>query len=289
MPPMTNFDFEVVDVWCNLFTREGMAALYESQAQTVAAELFNRPDMYDPDGAFTASGFVEKMDREGVGTVLVPALKFGDPEGGLEMDVSVDAVREVTSAYPDRIRGMFGINPREGMDGVASLETAVEDYGFVAGHLEPYGWDRPLNHRTLYPFYTKCAELDVPVVMQVGHSAIKMPSRMGKPILVDDVALDFPNLDIVATHTGWPWSKELEALAWKHPNVYMGATAHAPRYWEENVRQFIASRGQDKVVFGTDFPVLDFEGALSQVADLGLDPAVERKLLRDNARALFDL
>jgi len=277
----------VVDIWCNLFTRPALEEFYGSQGQEVAAELFGRPEMYAPDTAMTADEFVDKMDDNGVEQVYVPALQFGNPEGGLEMDIPYEEVRSVCERYPDRIKGMAGINPREGMDGVAKLEEYVEEYGFIAGHLEPYGWERPVNHRQYYPFYTKCAELDVPVVMQVGHSAIRMPSKMGKPILVDDIAMDFPDLDIVACHTGWPWSKELEALAWKHPNVYFGATAHAPRYWEDNVVNFIRTRGRDKAMFGTDYPVLEYAEAFEQIDQLDFDPEVEDKLLSENAKEVF--
>lgn len=286
---MVASDGKIIDVWCNVFTTEGTELYYDSQAQQVAARIFGKDDMYDPEQGMSADEFVSKMDRHGIDQVFVPALKFGNPDGGMEIDVPHEMVAALSSQYPDRIKGMAGINPREGMDGVATLEEYVEDHGFVAALLEPYGWDRPINHRQYYPFYAKCAELGVPVVMQVGHSAMKMPSKLGKPLLLDDIALDFPELDIVGGHTGWPWSKELEALAWKHDNLYLGATAHAPKYWEENVVNFIRSRGRDKVVFGTDYPVLDYPETLEQIDDLGLEPAVERKLLYENARELFDV
>lgn len=286
---MVASDGKIIDVWCNVFTTEGTKLYYDSQAQQVAARIFGKDDMYDPEQGMSADEFVSKMDEHGIDQVFVPALKFGNPDGGMEIDVPHEMVAELASQYPERIKGMAGINPREGMDGVATLEEYVEDHGFVAALLEPYGWDRPINHRQYYPFYAKCAELGVPVVMQVGHSAMKMPSKLGKPLLLDDIALDFPELDIVGGHTGWPWSKELEALAWKHDNLYLGATAHAPKYWEENVVNFIRSRGRDKVVFGTDYPVLDYPETLEQIDDLGLEPAVERKLLYENARELFDV
>lgn len=280
---------KIIDVWCNIFTTEGTTAYYNSQAQEVAAQVFGMEDMYDPAQGMAADEFIAKMDRNGIAKVFIPALKFGNPEGGMEIDIPYEMVRELTEQYPDRIKGMGGINPREGMDGVKRLETYVEDHDFVAALLEPYGWDRPINHRQYYPFYAKCAELEIPVLMQVGHSAMRMPSKHGKPILLDDIALDFPEVDFIGCHTGWPWSKELEAMAWKHPNVYLGATAHAPKYWEDNVRSFIETRGQDKVVFGTDYPVLDYPETLDQLDDLDLEEAAERKLLWENAQQLFDI
>ena len=283
-------DTGIIDIWCNPFTHEALEEFASSQAGEVAAKLFNREYMYDADrNSLTPDEFVAKMDENGVEQAFVPALQFGDPDGGLQIDVPYDLAREICEAHPDRFKGMAGINPREGMDGVRRLEEYIIDHGFVAAHLEPYGWDRPLNHRQLYPFYAKCAELDVPVVMQVGHSAMKMPSKHGKPLLIDDLALDFPDLSIVASHTGWPWSKELEALVWKHPNVYLATTAHAPKYWEENIVQFVRSRGRDKSLFGTDWPVIEYDEALAQLDKYDFDPEVKRKLLGDNARAVFDV
>ncbi|WP_255197648.1 amidohydrolase family protein [Halorarius litoreus] len=283
-------DDGIIDIWCNPFTPEGLAKFSGSQAATVASELFNREYMYDVERtAVSPDEFVADMDEHGVEQAFIPALQFGDPNGGLQIEVPYDLVADLCATHPDRFKGMAGINPRTGMEGVALLEEYVEDHGFIAGHLEPYGWDLPLNHRKLYPFYAKCAELGVPVVMQVGHSAMKMPSKHGKPLLVDDLAIDFPGLDIVASHTGWPWSQELEAIAWKHDNVYMATTAHAPKYWEENVVQFIRTRGQDKSLFGTDWPVLDYEESLSQIEEYGFDESVVQKLLSDNARTVFDV
>ncbi|MCU4753129.1 amidohydrolase family protein [Halobacteria archaeon AArc-curdl1] len=284
---MVESDGKIIDVWCNIFTTEGTRLYYESQAQEVAAQIFGKHDMYAPERGMSADEFVSIMDEHGIDQVFIPALKFGNPDGGMEIDVPHEMVADLVAEHPDRLKGMAGINPREGMTGVARLEEYVEEHGFVAALLEPYGWDRPINHRQYYPFYAKCAELGVPVMMQVGHSAMKMPSKMGKPLLLDDIALDFPELDIIGGHTGWPWSKELEALVWKHDNLYLGATAHAPKYWEDNITQFIRTRGQDKVVFGTDYPVLEYPDTLEQIDGLGLDPAVERKLLYENARDLF--
>ena len=88
-----------------------------------------------------------------------------------------------------------------------------------------------------WPFYTKCAELDVPVVFQVGHSAEFMPSACGKPILLDDIAIWFPELKLVGGHTGWPWTEELISMAWKHPNVYIACSGHAPKYWDPKLVQ----------------------------------------------------
>jgi predicted TIM-barrel fold metal-dependent hydrolase len=159
----------------------------------------------------------------------------------------------------------------------------------VGAHLHSYGFGIPVNHRRLYPFYAKCAELGVPVVMQVGHSAERMPSEMGRPIHIDDIALDFPELTIVGAHTGWPWVEELVALAWKHRNVYIGTSAHHPKYWDPSLVQFANSRGKGKVLFGSDYPVMDYADALAAIAKLPLRDDARELVTGGAARAVFSL
>jgi hypothetical protein len=79
------------------------------------------------------------------------------------------------------------------------------------------------------------------------------------------------------------------AMAWKHPNVYIVADAHAPKHWPESFVRYIDSYGQDKVMFGTDFPVLPFERMRREVEDLGLRPEAKRKFLRDNAKRVYGI
>jgi predicted TIM-barrel fold metal-dependent hydrolase len=103
------------------------------------------------------------------------------------------------------------------------------------------------------------------------------------------VACDFPELKLVGIHVGIPWTDEMIAMAWKHRNVFIGCDAHRPTYWPDSFVKFINSYGQDKVIFGTDFPVLPFEQTRADIEALGLKPAALRKLLRDNAVSVYKL
>ena len=78
-------------------------------------------------------------------------------------------------------------------------------------------------------------------------------------------------------------------MAWKHKNVYLGSDAHSPKYWPASFVNFINTYGQDKVIFGTDFPVLGFERTRDEIENLGLRPIPKRKLLRDNIIRLYKL
>jgi hypothetical protein len=151
----------------------------------------------------------------------------------------------------------------------------------------------PPNHARYYPFYAKCVELGVPMQLQVGQSMIyaaDYPRRsVGRPITLDDVACDFPELVLIGIHIGIPWTDEMIAMAWKHKNVYIGADAHAPKYWPASFVHYIKSFGQDKVLFGTDFPVLGFERTREEVEALNIPDAARRKFLRDNAIRVYKL
>lgn len=281
-------DQGAIDIWSNPFVAEAMQQFYGSDVQE-AAELFGRPDLFR-DAVKTPDEFVDTMDEVGVEMAFVPALKYGNAKHrGMEIDVPYEIVDELCREHPDRFRGLAGINPHDGMDGVRELEHAVEEYGFVGAHIDVYGFDVPLNDRRFYPFYAKCAELGVPVVMQVGHSAIPTPNKHGKPILLDDIAIDFPELDLVGAHTGWPWTEELIALAWVHPNVYIGTTGYAPRYWDDSLVHFLQAHGRGKVLWGTNYPVVKHGQSLDQVRELGLSEDVRREFLYETAADVFDL
>jgi hypothetical protein len=106
---------------------------------------------------------------------------------------------------------------------------------------------------------------------------------------MDGVACDFPELKLVGIHVGIPWADEAIAMAWKHKNVYLGSDAHSPKYWPASFVNFINTYGQDKVIFGTDFPVLDFERTRREIEALELRPEPKRKFLRDNLIRLYKL
>jgi len=278
----------VIDYWCNLFTPEGIRTCFAEQEEL--REIFLWWRMEDHLRGYSPKEFLGLLDEAGVETVLIPAAKMRSwKTQRLLWDIPIRDVAELCETAPDRIGGLYGINPGSRMEGVRELEEAVRRCGFLGAHVHPYGFGLPVNDAAYYPFYAKCVELDIPVVIQVGHSAELMPSALGRPILLDDVALYFPELRIVAAHTGWPWVEELIALAWKHRNLYVGTSAHAPKYWDPALTRFADSRGIGKVLFGTDYPVLRHQEALAQVDALNLKDEARSWLLRETARKVFKL
>jgi len=277
---------DAIDYWTNIFTPEGLRKMYLENDEL--SHVVRWWSMDERIKGYTPEAFVAMLDATGVGKVYVPSFKMWSYRKRAPLvSIEVEDIKALMERCRGRVGGLFGIDITRGMDGVRALETAVKELGFEGAHLHSYGWGIPLNHRDLYPFYAKCVELDIPVIVQSGHSAEQMPSSMGQPIHLDDVALYFTELRIVASHTGWPWVQELIALAWKHPNLYIGAGAHAPKYWDAALVQFLNSRGKGKVLWGTDFPVVRHADSLAQVAALTLKPEARQMLLRDAALKVF--
>ena len=250
------------------------------------------------DGASLAPGvsieaMLTMMDRAGIERAMLVATKTGQLGIPGSYHLPYELVAEAVSRFPKRLYGLAGLDPTEGMRGVRQLEYAVRELGFIGAHFYPHWFELAPDHAKWYPFYAKCVELDVPVQLQVGQSLIYDPARplksVGQPITLDAVACDFPELKLIGIHVGVPWTDEMIAMAWKHPNVYIGSDAHTPKYWPASFVRYINSYGQDKVLFGTDFPVLDFERTRNEIEAIDFKPEAKRKLLRGNALRIYKL
>jgi predicted TIM-barrel fold metal-dependent hydrolase len=233
----------------------------------------------------TARQTVEMMDRAGVEMVLLSA--WHRPGRWV---ISNDEVAAVVREFPDRFRGVAAVDLEKPVEAVRELDRAVNELGFVALRVIPWLWNRPPNDKLYYPLYVKCIELGIPFCTQVGHTGPLMPSETGRPIpYIDEIALTFPELTIVGGHIGYPWTDEMIGLAWKHANVFIDTSAYLPRYYPPQLVHFMNTYGADKVLFGTNFPMLSFEKCAEQARQLELDPPNQARFLSENARRLFKL
>lgn len=226
---------------------------------------------------------LERMAKAGVERAILTAIDWPN------FKISNDLVWKIIQKFPNQFIGCASTDPRRLLPGIKELEYAVKELGFKAFRLLPYSWRKPANDKMFYPFYAKCAELRIPVIVQVGHTAPLFPSDPGRPIYLDEVALDFPELTIVAAHLGWPWVDEMIAVAWKHPNVFVETSAHLPRHYPPQFVHFMRTFGQDKVLFASADPLLPLERCLGEIEMLGLPIQVRKKFLRDNAVKVFNL
>ena len=279
-----------IDIVCNLFTPQEV-----QQGQTGVDEHFLDQVRFPPQlrPGVPLETYLEKMDRARIQRSLLIAVRAGDLRITGSFEIPYARVADICQRYPDRFSGLAGVDPTRGMQGLRDLEYAVKEYGFVGAHLYPHWFGLPPDHARYYPIYAKCCELEIPIMMQVGHCLRYQRERIlpsvGQPITLDQIAIDFPELALIGIHLGYPWTEEMISVAWKHEHVYIGSDAYAPRHWPESFVHFINTWGKDKVLFGTDWPVIDPERAITEIEALELRPESKQKLLRDTALRLFRL
>lgn len=283
-------DIGAIDTVVNIWTEESLTyrpnwrhAFFldkmKSNAQNVAGVSLERT--------------IELMDEAGIRRGFLVSTKAGRLGHPSTYHLPYQLVADAIQKYPDRFSGLAGIDPFEGMQGVREFARAVTEYGFIGAHLYPQWFELAPDHAKYYPFYAKCCELDVPILMHIGQSMVYAPDypcrSVGRPITLDSVACDLPELKVVASHIGIPWIDEMIAMAWKHKNIYIASDAHSPKYWPAAFIHYINTYGSDKVMFGTDFPLLDFSRTMQEIKALNLRPEALPKFLRDNAARVYKL
>ena len=244
-------------------------------------------------GGVTIEDYLRKMDAAGIERSLLIAVRAGEPAWHGSFEIPYQQIAQYCDAYPDRFSGLAGVDPTRGIQQLKELDHAVKELGFVGAHFYPHWFRMPPDSALCYPIYSRCEELGIPIMMQVGQNLIyqkdvRLPS-VAKPILLDQVAIDFPNLVLIGIHIGVPWTDEMIAMAWKHENVYIGIDAYAPKHLPASLKHYMNSYGSHKVMFGTDWPVIDPERAVSEIHEHALRPESLEKVMRGNAVKVFRL
>ncbi|MBB6122967.1 amidohydrolase family protein [Sphingobium subterraneum] len=163
---------------------------------------------------------------------------------------------------PDLYLGFAGIDPNSDRKGaLAEVDRCVKDYGIVGLKFHPaYQNFFPNDRERAYPLYEKCVEYGIPVLFHTGATRMtRCTIKTCRPEFLDDVATDFPDLRIIMSHYGWPWTQEALAVIWRHQHVYMDLSGWMPTYifaHEPGVFQYMNSVFPEKFVFGSDYPAI---------------------------------
>ncbi len=231
------------------------------------------------------SATIAAMDEGGVKIGLVAA--WWGPHGAL---IDNDEVAAFVRENPGRLVGLASADLNRPMEAVRELRRCVRELGFRGLRIVPWLWQLPPDDRRYYPLYAECIELDVPFCLQVGHTGPLMSSEPGRPIpYLENVALDFPELRIVAGHIGAPWTQEIISLATKFPNLYIDTSAYKASRFPSDFVDYMRGRGSKKVMFGTNYPMLTPSECLAGLASLGLSEDATERYLHGNACKVFKL
>ena len=237
----------------------------------------------EPDPTLNIDGALAELDRTGCDAAVLACVKMWSYRSHhrLIMDMPEEVVAEAVQKGGGRFIGGAGYNPFRIDDSLRRIETFVRDHGFQYVYFHPMTFGLAPNDRRCYPLYAKCAELGIPVGLQVGHSAEPLPSNVGHPMLVDDVAIDFPDLKINLSHTGWPWTGEFISMLWRHPNVYGDISAYFPTSLDPELVRAMDRQIRHKVMIGSNG--LDLKRCVEELNELPLRDASKERILRQNA------
>jgi len=227
---------------------------------------------------------IETMDKLGYDIIVITATKMWSYyyHHKLIVDYSIDQVGEIVQEAKGRVIGAAGYNPFRIEESLKDIERGVREYGFKYVWFHPISFGLSPRDARCYPCYAKCNELGIAVGVQVGHSAEVLPSWVGHPMEMDQVAIDFPNLRINLSHTGWPWVDEWCSMLWRHPNVYGDISAYFPKALDERQIRFMnGGRGRDKVMFGTNG--ISLIRCIEEFREMNLKDETKRMVLRENA------
>ena len=235
-------------------------------------DLASRPPIHTPEE------LLAELDANNIGACVVSIM---GPD-------HTDWDAEAHAKYPRKILPAMIVNPLNGMDEVRKVVHYVENYGVRCLRIPPFRYTLPPTDRVYWPFYVKAIELNLAISMNAGMPGPRRPGCVQNPIHYDEVAFHFPELRLVMTHCGQPWTEEVISTITHWDNVYMSCTAVAPKYWPNNFVHFIYTRGKAKLMFGTEYPTIDWDRSRSELDSLELRESVTADFYAGNAKRAFD-
>jgi uncharacterized protein len=272
----------VIDAWFNV-NEAGVPDSFWQGPNGAVVQQFHRQRDTLARGE-TRADLIAMMDRLGIARALISAFPVGDYAA---FDHECDLLASMSADHP----GRFGVAPylplELGMTGARAVTRAAREYGAVAVRIMPARVGFAPSDRRYYPVFTKCIDEAIPVTINVGLPGPALPAATQQPLELDQVCRDFPELTVVATHMGWPWHNELIGLALRHPNLYVMTSAWSPKYYPPEMVDFIKGRGQGRVMFASDHPLVDAARCLRELAEFQLPPAAADQYLHSVAEGLF--
>ncbi|WP_435972127.1 amidohydrolase family protein [Streptomyces sp. Qhu_M48] len=211
--------------------------------------------------------------------------------------ISNEEIAESCAAHADVLIPFASVDPHKGRAGVREARRLVEEYGVRGFKFHPSIQAFFPNDPLAFPLYEAIEELGVPALFHTGQTGIGagVPGGGGvrlkysDPMLVDDVAVDFPELRIILAHPSFPWQDEALAVATHKPYVYIDLSGWSPKYFPPQLVRYANTLLQDKVLFGSDYPVITPDRWLADFEKLDIRPEVRPKILKENAARLLGL
>jgi len=213
-----------------------------------------------------------------------------------EVPVSNDEILEVAAANDDVLIPFVSVDPHRGKRALTEARRLI-DKGARGFKFHPNLQAFFPNDRMAYELYAVIEEAGLPALFHTGHSGMGsgLPGGGGfrlkysNPMHVDDVAVDFPGMPIVLAHPSFPWQEEALSVAMHKAQVYIDLSGWSPKLFPPVLVQYANNVLQDKVLFGSDYPVITPDRWLRDLEGTAIKPELRPKLLKENAARLLGL
>jgi predicted TIM-barrel fold metal-dependent hydrolase len=220
-----------------------------------------------------------------------------DGEKGASRKITNEEIAELAHKNADVAIPFASINPHRGEAGVREARRLIKDFGVKGFKFHPSVQDFMPNDRMAYPLYEAIAEAKLPALFHTGQTGVGAGTPGGggirlkysNPMLLDDVAVDFPDMPIILAHPSFPWQEEALSVATHKPQVYIDLSGWSPKYFPPILVQYANTLLKDKILFGSDYPVMAPERWLADFDKLPIKPEVRPLILKQNAARLLKL
>lgn len=208
-----------------------------------------------------------------------------------------EEIAEAAQNNPDILIAFGSVDPHKGKMGAREVRKLIEEHNVKGFKFHPtvqgfYPYDK-----MAWPLYEVINEYKLPAVFHSGHSGIGSGMRCGgglkleysNPMHLDDVAIAFPDMQIIIAHPSWPWQDEALSVAMHKPNVWIDLSGWSPKYFPAQLVQYANSLLRDRVLFGSDYPLITPDRWMSDFKEAGFKPEVMPLILKENAMRLLKL
>ncbi len=186
----------------------------------------------------------------------------------------------------------FGsIDPHKGKMGAREVKDLIVNYGVKGFKFHPTVQGFRPSDPIAFAVYDAIAEYKLPMLFHSGHSGFGSGVKGGgglrleysNPMHLDDVAIRYPESPIILAHPSWPWQDEALSVAMHKPNVYIDLSGWSPKYFPKQLIQYANTLLKDRILFGTDFPLITPERWMKDYEEAGFKPEVKELIFKTNA------
>ena len=220
-----------------------------------------------------------------------------DAEKGASRRITNEEIAELAHKESDVAIPFASINPHRGAEGVREARRLIKDFSVKGFKFHPSVQAFHPNDRMAYPLYEAIAEAGLPALFHTGQTGVGAGTPGGggirlkysNPLSLDDVAADFPGMPIILAHPSFPWQEEALSVATHKPQVYIDLSGWSPKYFPPILVQYANTLLKDRILFGSDYPVLAPEKWLEEFEKLPIKPEVRPLIMKENAAKLLRL